>query len=154
MFAFIGKAFNRLRTVFFRRGTFRLRAYSTWGTVYYFMGGFSGILLSCALELAAYSECLLIGLKEWFLLKETLYKYVDILLPLAINCVADSVVRRWKGRKELLEHLILVKGIFYLRVNGFNMPSKALNVCSRVLNITVFRYSVYDELMEILAAYG
>jgi hypothetical protein len=34
------------------------------------------------------------------------------------------------------------------------MPSKALNVCSRILNVTVFRHSVYDELIEILAAYG
>jgi hypothetical protein len=34
------------------------------------------------------------------------------------------------------------------------MPSKALNVCLRILNIAVFRHSVYDELMEILAAYG
>jgi hypothetical protein len=29
IFAFIGKAFNRLRTVFFKRGTFRLKTYST-----------------------------------------------------------------------------------------------------------------------------
>jgi hypothetical protein len=28
IFAFIGKAFNRLRTIFFRRGTFKSRAYS------------------------------------------------------------------------------------------------------------------------------
>jgi hypothetical protein len=28
IFAFIGKAFNRLKTVFFRRGTFKSRAYS------------------------------------------------------------------------------------------------------------------------------
>jgi hypothetical protein len=34
------------------------------------------------------------------------------------------------------------------------MPSKALNVCLRVLNIAVFRHSVCDELIEILAAYG
>jgi hypothetical protein len=34
------------------------------------------------------------------------------------------------------------------------MPSKALNVYPRVLDITVFRYSVYDELIEILAVYG
>jgi hypothetical protein len=53
-----------------------------------------------------------------------------------------------------LEHLILVKGIFHLRVNGLDMPSKALNVCPRVLNVAVFRYSVYDELIKILAAYG
>jgi hypothetical protein len=33
------------------------------------------------------------------------------------------------------------------------MPSKALNVCSRVLDIAVFRHSVYNELMKILAAY-
>jgi hypothetical protein len=34
------------------------------------------------------------------------------------------------------------------------MLSKALNVYLRILNITVFRYSVYNELIEILAAYG
>jgi hypothetical protein len=34
------------------------------------------------------------------------------------------------------------------------MPSKALNICLRILNIAVFRHSVYNELMEILAAYG
>jgi hypothetical protein len=34
------------------------------------------------------------------------------------------------------------------------MPNKALNICSRILDIIVFRYSVYNELMEILAAYG
>jgi hypothetical protein len=34
------------------------------------------------------------------------------------------------------------------------MSNKALNVCLRILDIAVFRYSVYNELMEILAAYG
>jgi hypothetical protein len=34
------------------------------------------------------------------------------------------------------------------------MPSKALNVCSRILDIALFRHSVYDELIKILAAYG
>jgi hypothetical protein len=34
------------------------------------------------------------------------------------------------------------------------MLNKALNVCLRILNIAVFRHSVYNELMEILAAYG
>jgi hypothetical protein len=34
------------------------------------------------------------------------------------------------------------------------VPSKALNVCLRILNIAVFRHSVYDELIKILAAYG
>jgi hypothetical protein len=34
------------------------------------------------------------------------------------------------------------------------MPSKALNVYLRILDITVFRHSVYNELIEILAAYG
>jgi hypothetical protein len=33
------------------------------------------------------------------------------------------------------------------------MPSKALNVYPRILNIAVFRYSVYDELIKILAVY-
>jgi hypothetical protein len=33
------------------------------------------------------------------------------------------------------------------------MPNKALNVYLRILNITVFGYSVYNELIEILAAY-
>jgi hypothetical protein len=33
------------------------------------------------------------------------------------------------------------------------MPSKTLNVCLRILDIAVFRYSVYDELIKILAAY-
>jgi hypothetical protein len=34
------------------------------------------------------------------------------------------------------------------------MPSKALNICPRILDVAVFRHSVYDELIEILAAYG
>jgi hypothetical protein len=34
------------------------------------------------------------------------------------------------------------------------MPNKALNVCPRILNIAVFRHSVCDELIKILAAYG
>jgi hypothetical protein len=34
------------------------------------------------------------------------------------------------------------------------MPSKALNVCPRILDIAVFRHSVYNELIKILAAYG
>jgi hypothetical protein len=111
-------------------------------------------LLSYTLELASYNECLLIGLKKWFLLEEALHKHVDVLLFLAINYVADGAVRRWKRRKKLLEHLILVESIFHLRINGLNMPSKALNIYPRILNIAVFRYSVYDELIEILAAYG
>jgi hypothetical protein len=52
------------------------------------------VLLSYALELATYSECLLIGLKEWSLFEEALYKHVDILLPLAIDGIADDAVRR------------------------------------------------------------
>jgi hypothetical protein len=110
-------------------------------------------LLSCTLELAACSEYLLIGLK-WFLFKEALYNHVDILLPLAINYIADDAVRRWKRRKKLLKYLILVKSIFHFRVNNLDMPSKALNVCLRILDIAVFRHSVYNELMEILTAYG
>jgi hypothetical protein len=34
------------------------------------------------------------------------------------------------------------------------MFSKALNICLRILDIAVFRHSVYNELIEILTAYG
>jgi hypothetical protein len=104
--------------------------------------------------LASCNECLFIGFKKWFFLEEALHKHVDVLLSLAINYVADGAIRKWKRRKKLLKHLILVKSIFYPKVNGLNMPSKALNVCPRILDITVFRHSVYNELMEILAVYG
>jgi hypothetical protein len=33
------------------------------------------------------------------------------------------------------------------------MPNKVLNIYLRILNIIVFRYSVYNELIKILAAY-
>jgi hypothetical protein len=33
------------------------------------------------------------------------------------------------------------------------MSSKALNVYLRILNIAVFRHSIYNELIEILTAY-
>jgi hypothetical protein len=111
------------------------------------------MLLSCTLELAAYSECLLIGLKKWFLFEEALYKHVDVLFSLAINDIADGIIRRWKGYKKLLKYLILVKSIFYPRVNGFNVSSEALNVCLRILNAFIFKYLIYGELAEILSAY-
>jgi hypothetical protein len=111
-------------------------------------------MLACVLSLIAYSKCLLIGLKKWFLVEKALYEHVDVLLPLAINGIADGAVRRWKGCKELLEHLILVESIFHPRVNSFDMPGEALNVCPRILNASVFRHLICGKLAEILSAYG
>jgi hypothetical protein len=105
------------------------------------------------LSLVTYSKCLFIGFKKWFLIKKTLYKHVDILLPLAINGIADGAVRRWKECKELLEYLILIKSIFHPRVNSFNMLGKALNVYLRILNTSVFRYLICGKLAEILSVY-
>jgi hypothetical protein len=106
------------------------------------------------LSLVAYSKYFFIGFKKWFLIEKALYEHVDVLLPLAINGIADSAVRRWKGCKELLKYLILIKSIFHLRVNSFNMPDKALNIYLRILNASVFRYLICGKLAEILSAYG
>jgi hypothetical protein len=83
-----------------------------------------------------------------------LYEHVDVLLPLAINGIADGAVRRWKECKELLEHLILIKSIFYPRINSFNMSDEALNVYPRILNASVFRHLICGKLAEILSVYG
>jgi hypothetical protein len=55
-----------------------------------------------------------------FLLKKALKEDIYILLSLAIDGIAHSVVRRWKGCKELLEHLYLVKRVLHGGVDGLN----------------------------------
>jgi hypothetical protein len=99
------------------------------------------------LSLIAYSKCLLIGLKKWFLVEKALYEHVDVLLPLAINGIADDAVRRWKGCKELLEHLILVESIFHPRVNSFDMSNEALHLGLGVLDGSVFGHAVVDQFL-------
>jgi hypothetical protein len=101
----------------------------------------------CTLKLAAYSEYSLVSLKKGFLLKEALYKYINIFLTLAVNGISDGIVRKWKGSKELLKYLILVKSIFHLRVNSFNMSSEALHLGLGVLNGSVFRHAVVNQFL-------
>jgi hypothetical protein len=108
----------------------------------------------CTLKLAAYSECSLVSLKKGFFLEEALHEYINVFLTLAVNGISDGIVRRWKGSKELLKHLTLVESIFHPRVNSFDMPGEALNVCPRILNASVFRHLICGKLAEILSAYG
>jgi hypothetical protein len=95
--------------------------------------------------LTAYSEYSLVSLKKEFLLKEALYKYINVFLTLAVNGISDGIVRRWKGSKKLLKHLILVKNIFHLRVNSFDMSSEALHLGLGVLDGSVLRYAVVNQ---------
>jgi hypothetical protein len=98
----------------------------------------------CTLKLAAYSECSLVSLKKGFFLEEALHEYINVFLTLAVNGISDGIVRRWKGSKELLKHLTLIKSIFHPRVNSFNMFSEALHLGLGVLNGSVFRYAVVN----------
>jgi hypothetical protein len=98
----------------------------------------------CTLKLAAYSECSLVSLKKGFLLEETLYEYINIFLTLAVNGISDGIVRRWKGSKELLKHLTLVKSIFHPRINNFNMSSETLHLGLGVLDGSVLGYAVVN----------
>jgi hypothetical protein len=101
-------------------------------------------LILYTLKLAAYSECFFISFKKGFLLKKALYKYINIFLTLAVNGISDDIVRRWKESKELLKHLTLVKNIFHLRINSFDISNKALHLGLSVLDGSVFRYAVVD----------
>jgi hypothetical protein len=99
------------------------------------------------LKLAAYSEYFLVSLKKGFLLEEALHEYINIFLTLAVNGISDGIIRRWKGSKELLKHLILIKSIFHLRVNSFDISSEALHLGLGVLDGSVLRYAVVNQFL-------
>jgi hypothetical protein len=101
----------------------------------------------CTLKLAAYSECSFVSLKKGFLLKKALHEYINVFLTLAVNGISDGIVRRWKGSKELLKYLTLVKSIFHPRVNSFDMSSEALHLGPDVLDGSVLGYAVVDQFL-------
>jgi hypothetical protein len=117
MFSFTREAFVDFIGLFF---FIRLVYSDLWGTVRCCIRWLLGLL---RLGLPVFSMCyegFFVVFKGGFLLKKALKEDVYILLSLAIDSIAYSVVRRWKGYKELLEHLCLVKRVLHGGVDGLN----------------------------------
>jgi hypothetical protein len=97
-------------------------------------------------------EGLFVVFKRGFFLKKALKEDVYILLSLAVDGIAYSVVRRWKGYKKLLKHLCLVKRVLHGRVNGLDYSRQALDVDLGILDINIFGHLVGHEFIKILPA--
>jgi hypothetical protein len=117
IFSFTREAFIDFIKLFF---FIHLVFLDLWGTVKYYI---KWLLKSLELGLLVFNICyesLFVVFKRGFFLKKTLKENIYILLSLAVDNIAYNVVRRWKGCKELLKHLCLVKRVLYNKVNGLN----------------------------------